>query len=197
MNKHEEKLLDPCKWFEFTRKQKHVGDILLNSLMNKETLLKIKHDEDAAIDDFITVFSNAHLHWGLAIENGFKGLIAKHQPSTIKYEIKGDDLIIQHIAGQNHDLYHLAHLTGVYKKEYALYQYKDDYLALTEVLKHLSEMIKWGARYPLPKKTSTVHQFSQKVSPAVVYGFHILDVMEPLFEAFKREDEEVKISRAK
>lgn len=196
MNKHEVKLLDPCKWFEFTRKQKKIGDILLNSLMNKDMLLKIKNDNEEAIDDFITIFSNAHLHWGLAIENGFKGLIVKHQPSTIKYEIEGDDLIIIHIAGKNHDLHQLATLTGVYKKEFGLYQHKNEYLSLTEVLKHLSGMIRWGARYPLPMNTKTVHKFSPKVPETVVYGFHILDVMQPLFEAFKREDEEVKNSRA-
>jgi hypothetical protein len=52
-------------------------------------------------------------------------------------------------------------------------------------------MIKWGARYPLPMDTRIVHKFSAKVPSTVVYGFHILDVMEPLFDAFEREDKEI------
>jgi hypothetical protein len=191
MNKHEETLLNPKIWFEFTRKQRRIGNILLSSLMDKKSLLSIRKQKDTAIDDFVTVFSNAHFHWGIAIENGFKGLIVKHQPETITYKIEGDDLIIKNIAGNHHNLVKLAEMTGVLNKEYGLYKYETDYLALIEVLKQLTEMVKWGARYPLPMDTRVVHKFSNEVPPTVVYGFHILDVMEPLFAAFDKEDQEI------
>ncbi len=193
MNRHEKKLLNPKVWFEFARKQKHIGDILLSSLVNKKSMMKIKKDQNGAIDNFITIFSNAHFHWGIAMENGFKGLIVKHQPSTIKYKLEGDNLIIKNIAGNSHNLVKLAEITGVLNKEYGLYKHDNDYLSLIEVLKQLTEMIKWGARYPLPMDTRLVHKFSNEVPSTVVYGFHILDVMAPLFEAFDKEDKEVQL----
>jgi len=50
-------------------------------------------------------------------------------------------------------------------------------------------MIRWGARYPMPMNSGNTHKFSEKIPSQLVYGFHILDVMKPLFELFDNEDE--------
>jgi hypothetical protein len=61
-------------------------------------------------------------------------------------------------------------------------------------LKQLTEMINWGARYPLPMDTRVVHKFSEAVPSNMVYGFHILDVMEPLFNVFEKEDKGMSLN---
>jgi hypothetical protein len=47
-------------------------------------------------------------------------------------------------------------------------------------------MIKWSARYPVPTVSSKRYVLDKNIPPVVVYGFHIIDVIEPLFEIFKK-----------
>ena len=48
-------------------------------------------------------------------------------------------------------------------------------------------MIKWGARYPIANNTATIFKLSKNVPTILVYGFHILDVMQPLFDYIDSE----------
>lgn len=182
------KLKDPQSWFEYYRQQKLIGDILLEKLLNKEQLLRMKDDFDNS--DFTTIFVNAHYHWGIAIENGLKGLIAKYYPEQIEYEIKGDHISLKNIggkAGKTHNLYQIAQMVGIFDKNRKICFYDSDYEYLREVLLHLSDMIKWGARYPISNNTASIYQIGKNVPYILVYGFHILDVMQPLFEYIESE----------
>jgi hypothetical protein len=180
---------NPKIWFEYSKKQRQVAEILLQSSLT--SLSGDKKKLEADLDNFTTVFVNAHYHWGIAIENGFKAMIIKHQPSTVVYEINNNNIVVKKIGdrgGKNHDLLALAEVTGVLRPEYKLLKYQSDYVALKEVLKHLTDMIRWGARYPLPMNSNNIYKFKGDIPRPLVYGFHILDVMQPLFDAFEKED---------
>lgn len=53
------------------------------------------------------------------------------------------------------------------------------------MLQHLTDIIRWAARYPVPNNPSKVFEMDHDVPHVCVYGFHILDVIEPLFDYFK------------
>lgn len=199
MSKHRsiEALTDHHIWFDFSRQQKEVAEILLDFIVKGGVVLRARESNN--YDEYLTVFSNAHYHWGIAIENGFKGMIVKHQPSTVKYEIVNGEVIVKSIgpsASKTHDLLQLAEVVGIFKKEMGLFKNEEESKPLKEVLRHLTDMIRWGARYPLPMNSGNVYKFSEKMPSKLVYGFHILDVMNPLFELFDNEDEYMLISDA-
>jgi hypothetical protein len=81
----------------------------------------------------------------------------------------------------------LSQEIGVFDKEKNIYKYESDYESLKQVLLHLSDMIKWGARYPISNNTAAVFKLSKNTLPSLVYGFHILDVMQPLFDHIEKE----------
>lgn len=182
------KLKDPSSWFDYYRQQKLIADILLEKLLSKEQVLKMKENKDKS--NFTTIFVNAHYHWGIAIENGLKGLIVKYSPEKIEYEIKGNHVLLKNIcgkAGKTHNLLQLAEVVGVFDKDKKICTYETDFESLKQVLLHLSDMIKWGARYPISNNTATIFKLSKNVPHVLVYGFHILDVMEPLFKYIENE----------
>lgn len=183
-----EKLKDPHSWFEYYRQQKFIADIIIEKLISKEQLLKMKNNINDSLS--IPLLVNAHYHWGIAIENGLKGLITKYNPEKIETKFKGNQILLKNIggkAGKTHNLLKLAEDMGVFNRNKQIYNHTSDYESLKEVLLHLSDMIKWGARYPLPNNTATTFKLSENVPPVLVYGFHILDVLQPFFDFIEWE----------
>jgi hypothetical protein len=184
-----EKLKNCNVWFDYSRNQRNVAEkILHNCILDKDFLIELKTDKN--YDEFITLWSNAHYHYGIAIENGLKGIIVKYQPDRIDFEIKNENIILKNIggkAGKTHNLFRLAETSGILETKVGLYKCNADYKSLKSVLLHLSDMIKWGARYPIPNNLEARHKFNNEVLPTLVYGFQILDVMEPLFKYFEKE----------
>jgi hypothetical protein len=185
------KIKDPLSWFEHYRQQKLIADILFEKLISKEQLLKTK--QDIQNSDFTTIFVNAHYHWGIAIENGFKGLIAKYNPEKIEFEIKGVHISLKNIggkAGKTHNLAQLAEVVGIFDTNRKNCYPEIDFESLKQVLLHLSDMIKWGARYPISNNTATIFKLNKKTPLTLVYGFHIFDILQPLFEYIESEIEQ-------
>lgn len=182
-----EKLKNPKYWFQYAISQKYVGDqILDNCIMKKEVLRKSTDDNS----EYITLWSNAHYHYGIGIENGLKGILIKYNPDKINYEIKEDQIILQNIGGKSgriHDLLSLAEFVGLFSDKYHLFKYEQDIKSLKIVLSHLSDMVKWGARYPIPNGSKKHFVFDNTIPAVLVYGFHILDVIEPVFQLFSNE----------
>lgn len=187
-----EKLKDCNVWFDYSKNQRNVADkILQNCILNKDLLAKMRDDDN--FDEFISLWSNSHYHYGIAIENGLKGILIKYQPDNAEFEIKGENVILKSIgghAGKTHNLLRLAESCGIFDLDVGLFKYKSDYESLKRVLLHLSDMIKWGARYPIPNNLDNVYKFDNAVPLVSVYGFHILDIMQPLFDYFEKERKE-------
>lgn len=183
-----EKLKDCNVWFDYSMNQKNVAENILHKcILNKDFLIKLKNDRD--YNEFVALWSNAHYHYGIAIENGLKGIIIKHQQS-VDFEIRGQNVILRNIggkAGKSHNLLKLAEISGIFESTVELYNDKADFESLKRVLLHLSDMIKWGARYPIPNNLDSIYKFDNFIPSSLIYGFHILDIMEPLFEYFEKE----------
>lgn len=135
------------------------------------------------------LWANALFHYGIGVENGLKGVIVKKQPELINFEITEDDVILHDIGGKaskNHDLYSLANRAGILNKDLHLFKYDSDRKLIKNVLQHLTDNIRWAARYPVPNNPSNVFEMDHDVPHVCVYVFHILDVIEPVFGHFRK-----------
>lgn len=175
-------------WFEQAFAQKMVADkILVDIIMSKEFMVPLKEEESKLID-YVSLWGNALYHYGIGIENGLKGLIVKKHPELINLEMSGDDIVLKDIGGKaskNHDLYSLANFAGALDRDLNLFKYESDRKLQKNVLKHLTDVIRWTSRYPVPTSPSKVFEIDQDVPMVGVYGFHILDVICPLFDYFQ------------
>ncbi|MFZ7131932.1 MAG: hypothetical protein ACOWWR_06200 [Eubacteriales bacterium] len=185
--KYLEKLKDPKYWFRYALNQKFVGDQILNNcILKKEVILRVAEENS----EFETLWANAHFHYGIGIENGLKGIVIKYHPDKIKFEILGTQVYLDYIGGKpgkRHDLLALAESLDIFSEQYQLFKCDSDKKTLKIVLDHLSDMIKWGARYPIPNGNFNHFVFDESIPLTLVAGFHILDVIEPIFQLFKNE----------
>ena len=180
-------LKNPNAWFRQAFEQKFVADrILADVILNRDFIRSQK-----AINDFTKfsgLWANALFHYGIGIENGLKGVIVKNKPELINFEITVDDVILHDIGGKaskNHDLYTLANRAGILDKNLHLFKYDSDRKFIKNVLQNLTDIIRWAARYPVPNNSSKVFEMDHDVPYVCVYGFHILDVMGPVFNYFR------------
>ena len=182
-----ETLKNPNAWFRQAFEQKYVADkILADVILNKDFIRSQKAKND--FTKFSGLWANALFHYGIGVENGLKGVIVKNQPELINFEITEDDVILHDIGGKaskNHDLYSLANRAGILDKNIHLFKYDTDRKIIKNVLQNLTDIIRWAARYPIPTMPSKVFRMDDDVPHVCVYGFHILDVMEPIFGYFR------------
>lgn len=189
MNNEEylEILNNPDSWFEQAFAQKMVADkLLVNVIMNKEFLESLTDDHN--ISKFTILWANAMFHYGIGIENGLKGVIIKKHPELINFEISEDGVTLKDIGGKastNHDLYSLANRAGILDSSLHLFKSDFDRKLIKNVLQSLTDMIRWAARYPVPKRLSSVFHVDNNVPLICVYGFHFLDVIDPVYDYFK------------
>ena len=191
MNKEDflNRLKDPNAWFEQAFGQKMVADkILVDVLMNKDFLLSLKGMSN--LSNYSTLWVNALYHYGIGIENGLKGVIVKNQPELINFELLGNDVVLHDIGGKAskaHNLYSLANRAALLDKNNKNRWDGFGGKLTKNVLQSLSDIIRWAARYPLPNNTSKVFHMDDDIPSVCVYGFHILDVICPIFDFFKRQ----------
>ena len=88
-------------------------------------------------------------------------------------------------ASKTHDLYSLANRAGILDKNLHLFKYDSDRKLVKNVLQNLTDVIRWAARYPIPIISSKVFKMDDDVPHVCVYGFHVLDVMDPLYNYFR------------
>lgn len=171
-------ILDPQKWLKQYYSQKFIAEVLFDRFIEKKQLDKIIKDPEN--NEYIDIFLNIHFHWGIAIENGLKGIIIKQSPEQVKYVVHGEQLIIKQIcgkAGKMHDLLSLGILAGLVTEKDSK---TSDNLTVV-LLSYLSDMVRWGAKYPGPFNPTKVFRLPDKIPAALIYGFHIFDLIEPVF----------------
>ena len=182
-----ETLKNPNAWFRQAFEQKYVADkILADVILNRDFIRSQKAKND--FTKFSGLWANVLFHYGIGIENGLKGIIVKKHPELINFEIVENDVVLVDIGGKaskNHDLYSLANRAGILNKNLHLFKYDSDRKLVKNVLQHLTDNIRWAARYPVPNNPSKVFKMDDDVPHVCVYGFHILDVMEPVFGYFR------------
>ena len=84
-----------------------------------------------------------------------------------------------------HNLLNLAEEAGIF--DLGLHKFESDVKALKIVLCHLTDAIKWLPKYPVPTDNKSLFIFDNSIPAVLIYGFHILDVMAPLFKLFETE----------
>ncbi|HDM8215115.1 TPA: hypothetical protein P0E22_005182 [Vibrio harveyi] len=173
------KASNPDEWFKCAFVQKKVAD----------KILKLMLDDDEIIGNselFKDLWGNAHYHYGIALENGFKGMLVSRYPDKVKFQINGDKVRLKGLGDRqklSHNLVDLAEEAGIF--ELGLHKYESDEKALRIVLAHLTDSVKWSPKYPVPIDNKSMFKFDNTIPVALVYGFYILDVMSPVFEVFK------------
>lgn len=181
------KLKNPELWFKHAFAQKMVADkLFVDVIMKKDFLLSLRKESN--MNKYVTLWSNALYHYGIGIENGLKGVIVKNQPDLVNFEVSGDEVILHDIGGKasrNHDLYSLANRAGILDRNSIIFKGDFDRKITRNVLQSLSDVIRWAARYPLPNNSGKVFRLDDDVPSVCVYGFHILDVICPIFNYFK------------
>ena len=181
------RLKDPEVWFEHAFAQKMVADkLFVDVIMKKDFLQSLRKESN--LNKYVALWSNALYHYGIGIENGLKGVIVKNQPELVNFEVSGDDVILHDIGGKasrNHDLYSLANRAGLLDRNCEYRKGGFGGKLTKNVLQSLSDMIRWAARYPLPNNSAKVFRMDDDVPSVCVYGFHILDVICPIFDYFK------------
>lgn len=181
------KLKNPELWFKHAFAQKMVADkLFVDVIMKKDFLLSLRKESN--MNKYVTLWSNALYHYGIGIENGLKGVIVKNQPDLVNFEVAGDEVILHDIGGKasrNHDLYSLANRAGILDRNSIIFKGDFDRKITRNVLQSLSDVIRWAARYPLPNNSGKVFRLDDDVPSVCVYGFHILDVICPIFNYFK------------
>jgi hypothetical protein len=69
-----------------------------------------------------------------------------------------------------------------------MFKYDTDIKSFKIVLQHLTDAIKWIPKYPVPLNNEAEFRFDNLIPSVLVYGFHILDVIDPVFVLFKKEE---------
>ncbi|MBI3043679.1 MAG: hypothetical protein HYY78_12740 [Betaproteobacteria bacterium] len=87
--------------------------------------------------------------------------------------------------GAGHNLEQLGEKAGVFDRSVdPLFATDQDYRALREILKHLSEVVYWGGRYPVPTRSGNEHRIPPDV-PAKVFGHYIRDWTDRVLDRYQ------------
>ncbi len=135
----------------------------------------------------------AQMLYGLALETAFKAHLLATQPTTVDLQISSDgagnlrNVEIREFGvslREGHNLLKLAEQVGVfYRGAGALFQEDSDLRATREILIHLTEVVMWSARYPVPTRSTIGHVKPGDV-PGKVYGHYIRDWVDPILDRY-------------
>lgn len=179
-NDYVAKASNPKYWFEFSLIQKRVADQLLDAIIHSEVVTEPAY--------MTQLWSNAHYHYGIGIENGLKALIIEKHPELVKFKFDNEKVALKGIGVKgklSHNLHELALEAGLF--EIINHSFDTDELALKHVLNHLTDSIKWLPKYPVPSDNHSMFKYDKSVPAVLIYGFHILDVIKPVFDVFQQK----------
>lgn len=147
-------------------------------------------------DEALEHLTSAKLLYGLALETALKGHILQVRPGDIEFKMTADGTgavataKVKHFGvalGQAHNLELLAERAGVFDRDSEpVFATDDDYRALREILKHLSEVIYWSGRYPVPLRSGETHKVPPDI-PAKVFGHFIRDWLDQVLDRYQGE----------
>ena len=181
-------LNNPESWFKQAFVQKLVADQLKDVIITNK-FPQIKDGLD--YPEIVYLWGAALFHYAIGIENGLKGIIVKRKHSLVHYDIDGDDVTLHNIGGKaskKHDLYSLCHAAGLLDKDSDFFNQHDK--IFKNVMMSLSDAIRWAARYPVPIVNSKAFVMEDSVPSVTIYGFHVMDIIEPMYDYFKKVREE-------
>lgn len=190
---------DPKSWEMQSKGLRRTGDALWNHFMEawvqygkaaKEKDKAAVLDSLDAVADYLT---HAQMFWGLALETAFKGIILKSTPGEIELALQSDGTgTIQSVEikqfgvpmNKGHDLVALAGKVGLFtRKDNPIFKEDSDFRIIREILLHLTDTVRWSARYPAPLKSQDHHVKPQDL-PVKIFGYFILDWLAPVLDHY-------------
>lgn len=185
----EKTLRNPNQWFDMSEDQRMVGDFLwqkfFESTVESAKTMKEKGEPKANLSTAFTFLTNSQFHYGLAIENALKGVIIKTQPDLIQLEEVGDDIKISKIGtkiSRGHQLSLLAESLNIFDlKPVPKYGDASYYEYLRKILDHLSDLVIWGARYPIPVSLKKRLKYPAG-TPYIIYQHYLRDISDPFLD---------------
>lgn len=136
----------------------------------------------------------AKLLYGLALETAFKAHILENQPEKIELTMSADGTAqIQHVElkqfgvslGSGHNLLKLGETAELFSDGVDIHE-KGERKAVREVLKHLSEVVYWSGKYPIPKKSGQSHEAPEDI-PMKFFGHYLRDWTDPILDYYQGE----------
>jgi|GEM_PF-1191349 len=150
-------------------------------------------DADAKFESAYGYVASAQMLYGLALETAFKASILANSPETVEIQITTDgrgEVTAAELKqlgvpmSKGHDLVALATKAGAfYRGAGAIYSADSDYAALQAILGHLTDMVVWMGRYPIPRRSGQGFQPPEGV-PSVAFGHRMIDWIDPVLDFF-------------
>ncbi len=190
--------ITPGEWLKKSSALRRSADCLWDQF-HSATLRWLK-SVDTSVgrgDDILWEEASAHLNsskllYGLSLETTFKAAILQTRPTDIEFKMSADGtgaitaVEVKHFGvslGQGHNLELLAEKAGAFDSKCGVFSVESDQRALREVLRHLTEVVYWSGRYPIPLRSGPTHQLAPDV-PARVLGHYIRDWIDPVFDHY-------------
>jgi hypothetical protein len=192
--------IDPDQWLTKSAALRRSGNRLWDSFF-EETLRYATEQRQGSVEAADKSFSEALEYltsskflYGLALETAFKADLIRRRPSDIEFRLSADGTgTIQSAElkqfgvqmGSGHNLEQLGLRTGILTTENnPVFKHDSDISALREILRHLSEVVYWSGRYPVPTRSGEGQKPSPEV-PLQAYAHYMRDWLDPVLDYFQ------------
>ena len=188
---------NPDAWLEKSAALRRSADVLWDKIVPttveaaKAEKGNRKTEADAKWNEASEYLLSAQMFYGLALETALKAHLLRTDPKEIELQMSADGTgTLQSIEvkqfgvpiREGHDLIKLANKANLFSRgEDAIFVHESDFQALHEILLHLSDVVRWNARYPAPNKSGTEHVKSPDL-PAKIYEHYIRDWIDPVLD---------------
>ena len=184
---------NPSAW----RQQSSIMRLSAEALWDQFELSLVKSCLNRVLDDTVFQVALSYMRtsvllYGLVLEKALKAEIVEGNPDNIELKFQRDGegrLMRVHIknlgVANGHDLVALAEKAGIFGEKFAnILVDERGAFAVREICKHLTEIVVWQGRYPVPMSSREPVRFDRSL-PLVLQNHYIRDVLDPMLDSLK------------
>jgi hypothetical protein len=191
---------DPSQWLRKSTDLRASADRLWETFFEalvlsvRERHLQGRHRDEAKWEEATGYLNSAKLLYGLALETAFKAHILRTQPESIELRMSADGTgtvqqveVKQFGTGMSsaHNLVVLAERAGLFRRGHGeIFPVDSDYRAVRELLQHLSDVVLWSGRYPVPIRSGDEWQPPKDV-PLKAFFHYLRDWTDPILDHYQ------------
>jgi len=192
---------DPLAWLVKSVSLRRSANVLWEAFFRAMLEHARTYDKDTGTGDkakwqeALEYLSVAKMLYGLAVETALKAHLLRENPSETEFQLRADgsgkvmEAQLKQLGvaiGQGHDLVLLAEKAGAFARgEKAVFSTEADFEALRDILKHLTDSIKWSGRYPVPTRSGSPFVPSPGV-PVVAFQHYLRDWLDPFLDYYQQ-----------
>jgi len=192
--------IDPEQWLSKSAALRRSGNRLWESFLEGWVHVGLhsrayrKEEADKTWSEALDYLMSSKFLYGLALETSFKAHLLKERPSDIEFKLTADGRgEIQSAEfkqfgvqlGSGHNLEQLAERTGILSLDgNAVFKLESDLVALRGILAHLSQVVYWSGRYPVPMRSGETYEPSRDI-PAQAFSHYMRDWIDPVMDHFQ------------